>query len=115
MPRPKVKGKVCQLPENVIFGPFNHTDEQTTILYLSIEEYESIRIIDLLGESQEKCAQAMNLSRTTLQRIYYSAKQKIADAIINGKILKIEGGNYQLCRKSFECYKLLHCSRLFTD
>ncbi len=109
MPRPKSKGKVCQLPEVDIFGPLVSNPSKRDIVYLNIEEYESFRIIDFAGESQEKCAELMHLSRTTLQRIYYSAKQKIADAIIHGKLLKIDGGNYRLCNRDIACDRCQHC------
>lgn len=109
MPRPKVKGKVCNLPQIDLFGPLVSNPNKREVIYLNIEEYESIRIIDFVGKSQEECASEMAIARTTLQRIYYSAKQKIADALIHGKILKIQGGNFRLCNKDIECFKCKHC------
>jgi predicted DNA-binding protein (UPF0251 family) len=109
MPRPKVKGKVCTLPEIDLFGPLISNPNKREVLYLNIEEYETIRIIDLAGKSQEECATEMGIARTTLQRIYYSAKQKIADAIVGGKVLKIQGGNYKLCQKDIDCMRCKHC------
>ena len=111
MPRPRTKGKVCKLPEVDLFGPLVSNPNKREILILTIEEYESIRIIDLLGKSQESCAEDMGIARTTLQRIYYSAKQKIADAITSGKLLKIHGGNYQLCNKDNTCCGCKHCPK----
>jgi uncharacterized protein len=109
MPRPKVKRKVCLLPEIDLFGPLISNPKNREILYMTVEEYETIRIIDLEGKNQETCAFEMGISRSTLQRIYYSAKQKIADALVNGKILKIQGGNYKLCNKKIDCMTCTHC------
>lgn len=64
---------------------------------MSVDEYEAIRLIDLQGLKQEECAENMNVSRTTVQAIYEVARKKIADSIINGKRLIIEGGEYVLC------------------
>ncbi|MFA6800643.1 MAG: DUF134 domain-containing protein [Acholeplasmataceae bacterium] len=109
MPRPKVKGKVCQLPKINLFGPLISDPNKRDIIYLSIEEYETIRIIDFLQKSQEACAVDMDLSRASLQRIYYSAKQKIAESLVLGKLLKIEGGNYRLCNLDDDCFSCTHC------
>jgi predicted DNA-binding protein (UPF0251 family) len=64
---------------------------------MSIEEYEAVRLIDLQGFMQEEAAQQMNIARTTVQRIYNDARKKLAESLVNGKTLKIEGGDYMLC------------------
>ncbi|HWP95689.1 MAG TPA: DUF134 domain-containing protein [Syntrophomonadaceae bacterium] len=70
---------------------------------LLVEELEAIRLKDHLGLEQEECAQKMQVSRPTFQRILMEARSKIADALINGKELQIEGGDYCLgtgpCRR----------------
>lgn len=109
MPRPKAIGKVCQLPEIDLFGPVGKHTKQTDIIYLSIEEYEAVRLIDYIGLTQEKCAQEMDIARTTLQRIYYNAKYKISDVMINGKSMKIAGGNYRLCKEEIDPEKCKYC------
>jgi len=63
---------------------------------LSIEELESVRLKDLEDLDQEQCAQRMNISRPTFQRVLESSRKKIADALLNGKAIKIEGGAYEL-------------------
>lgn len=63
---------------------------------MTVEEYESVRLIDLEGLKQEECATRMNVARTTVQRIYNEARKKIAEALVSGTILKIEGGDYKL-------------------
>ena len=66
---------------------------------LSIDESEAIRLADLEGFYQEEAALRMNVSRQTFGRIVSSARGKIAQAIIHGKALRIDGGNYVLNTK----------------
>jgi len=70
---------------------------------LLVDEAESIRLKDLEGLQQEECAQRMNVSRATFSRILDSARRKIADAILNGKALRIEGGNFEMAVRRFKC------------
>ena len=70
---------------------------------LLVEEAEAIRLKDLEGLEQEECAQKMNISRTTFSRILDSARQKIADALLNGKAIRIEGGNFEMAVRRFRC------------
>jgi predicted DNA-binding protein (UPF0251 family) len=65
---------------------------------LSVEEFESVRLKDLEGLEQEECAKRMNISQPTFNRLVRGARKKIADAIVNGKAIKIEGGNYRIGR-----------------
>lgn len=70
---------------------------------LSIEEAEAVRLKDLEGMEQEQGAEKMNVSRPTFQRVLSSARQKIADALLNGKALRIEGGNFEFAPRRFKC------------
>jgi len=70
---------------------------------LLVEEAEAIRLKDIEGLELEKCAQKMNISRTTFSRILDSARQKIADALLNGKAIRIEGGNFEMAVRRFRC------------
>jgi predicted DNA-binding protein (UPF0251 family) len=63
---------------------------------LTIDELEAIRLADLEGLYQEQAAQKMNVSRQTFGRIIETAHKKIADALVNGKALLIEGGSIEL-------------------
>lgn len=59
---------------------------------LSLDEYEAVRLSDLEGLTQEEAAKKMKVHRSTISRILNSAHRKIADALVNVKAIKIEGG-----------------------
>jgi len=63
---------------------------------LTVDELEAIRLADLQGLYQEQAAEKMNISRQTFGRILESAHKKIADALVNGKALSIQGGQIEL-------------------
>lgn len=96
MPRPKKCRKVCQMPTTLAFAPVD-ADISNPGVILTVDEYEAIRLIDKQGFSQEECGTYMNIARTTVQQIYTSARKKLADALVDGLTIKIEGGDYQLC------------------
>jgi predicted DNA-binding protein (UPF0251 family) len=95
MPRPRKWRKVCRLPGNAKFGPLGGAIPQSVTM--TVDEYETIRLIDMEGYTQEQCARQMDIARTTVQGIYNDARKKIADSLVNGKQLIIEGGDYILC------------------
>jgi len=78
------------------FRPVGETARESAVI-LSVDEYEAIRLIDKQGFSQEECSSFMQVARTTVQLIYNSARKKIADALVDGLPLRIEGGDYRLC------------------
>lgn len=96
MPRPRKWRKVCCLPGADLFGPLNGIDEPMDEIIMSVDEYEAIRLIDLEGLNQEECAERMQVARGTVQSIYKEARSKIAQALVIGYRLRIEGGDYQL-------------------
>jgi len=73
---------------------------------LTVEKMEAIRLKDIEELELEECAQEMNVSRTTFSRILESARKSIADALLNGKAIKIEGGNFEVSAiRQFGCPK----------
>lgn len=95
MPRPQRRRRVCSEPEYTEFMPKGSTGYDVVIL--STDEYEAIRLVDFEKKTHEQCAQQMDISRTTVTEIYERARFKLADSIVNGKRLVIEGGSYRLC------------------
>ena len=97
MPRPIKWRKVCCLPNNNKFGPLDTKANDDYHVKMTVDEYETIRLIDLENLTQEECANQMNVARTTVQGIYNEARKKLAESLVNGKVLLIEGGEYRLC------------------
>jgi predicted DNA-binding protein (UPF0251 family) len=97
MARPMKWRKVCCLPENNRFGPLDSPADVKKHVNMTVDEYETIRLIDLEGFTQEECAKQMNVARSTVQGIYMEARKKLAETLVNGKVLLIEGGEYRLC------------------
>lgn len=95
MARPKRCRRICTEPDFDAFAPYGIPCAETVTL--TVEEYETIRLIDLEHCTHQQCAQQMDISRTTVTELYESARYKIADSIIGGKTLVISGGNYRLC------------------
>ena len=94
---------MAQLPSVGFFKPAGIAANALQTVRLSLEELESIRLKDLEGLEQEECAQQMRISRPTFHRILESAREKLADALINGKAIQIEGGNFELAERLFKC------------
>lgn len=108
MPRPRKCRKVCCLPDNDGFVPVRGGEELTPIV-LNVDEYESIRLIDREGFSQEQCGEYMRIARTTVQQIYAAARKKLADALVEGLPLRIEGGDFTLCSGNSAAYGCKNC------
>lgn len=70
---------------------------------LSVEEAEALRLKDLEDLDQEQCAERMNISRPTFQRVLESARKKVADVLLNGKAIRIEGGNFEMAAIRYRC------------
>ncbi len=100
MPRPVKWRKIEHLPKYRFFKPSSIPAYKLEENTLKIEELEAVRLKDLEGLNQKECADKMKVSRQTFQRIYNSAKKKIADSLVNGKAISIKGGNYtkNICR-----------------
>ena len=116
MPRPRKYRRVCHFPRSLSFSPTESVGEPDPVI-LSVDEYETIRLIDREGFSQEACGEWMGIARTTVQLIYASARKKLADMLVEGKPLQIAGGDYRLCDGAQNCGQSLcfkqHYSRQY--
>ena len=96
MPRPRKCRKVCGLPQASCFVPLGGCARKDAVV-LTVDEYEALRLIDYEGYMQEDCGRYMKVARTTVQQIYTAARRKLSCALVEGRMLKIEGGDYFLC------------------
>lgn len=103
MPRPSKCRRVAYIPQITYFKPAGIPLKALQEISMSIEEAEALRLKDLESLEQEQGAEKMNVSRPTFQRILTSARQKITDALINGKAIRIDGGNFEMTWRRFRC------------
>ena len=103
MGRPSLRRRVNFIPPVTYFKPAGTPLASLAEVRLLVEEAEAIRLKDLEGLEQEECAQKMSISRTTFSRILDSARGKMADALLNGKAIRIEGGNFEMAVRRFRC------------
>ncbi|MGB9712781.1 MAG: DUF134 domain-containing protein [Dissulfurimicrobium sp.] len=99
MPRPPKCRIVNQEPLVVYFKPRGIPMRNLKEVVLSVEGLEAIRLSDVEGLDQEEAALKMGVSRQTFGRILAAARKTVADAIVLGMCLRIEGGNYQLLKR----------------
>ncbi len=110
MSRPAKCRRVCHFPQTLEFAPTQAQESKEPVI-LTVDEYETIRLIDKEGLSQEESSERMQIARTTVQKIYDSARKKLAQVLVEGRPLRIEGGAYRLCDGqdafcgSGECFK----------
>ena len=107
MPRPTKCRMVCQFPQTLEFVPSEGGGGSPVAL--TIDEYEAVRLIDKEGLSQEQCSQRMQVARTTVQKIYDSARKKLAEALVEGRPLRIGGGEFQLCSGANRLCGITNC------
>jgi uncharacterized protein len=103
MARPFKCRRIAYIPGVTYFKPAGISTKAMEEIQLSLEEVEALRLKDLEGLEQEQGAEKMNVSRPTFQRILSLARNKVADAILNGKAIRIEGGNFEIVHDRFRC------------
>ncbi len=109
MARPFKCRRIDLLPGCSYFKPAGVPVSRLQTVTLTVDEYESLRLADLNGLYQEDAAKSMQVSRQTFGNIIKAARQKMADSLINGKALKIEGGHYLMEEKrTFRCSDCEH-------
>ncbi len=96
MPRLPKRRKINSFPDHYSFVPENTDALEFETVTLSLDEYETVRLLDAEGMNQEECAASMGVSRTTVTAMYESARRKIAKALVNGMRIRISGGNVEM-------------------
>lgn len=91
MPRPVRCRRIEQFPVFRSFSPDDITAAED--IHMTVDEFETLRLLDGEGLTQGQCAERMNIARTTVTAIYESARKKVADVLIHGKRLLITGGH----------------------
>ncbi|MCD6453550.1 MAG: DUF134 domain-containing protein [Dehalococcoidales bacterium] len=94
---------VASIPRVTYFKPVGIPYRTLEEVCLSVEEAEAVRLKDLEGLEQEECARKMSISRPTFHRVLGAARGRIADALLNGKAIRIEGGNFEMAVRRFHC------------
>jgi len=103
MPRPRKHRRLMREPQPAIYKPVGvplRLLESTVLLH---EELESLRLADLEGHYQEEAAEQMGISRSTFQRIVTEARRKVAQALVGGTALQIEGGTFRVAAVRWHC------------
>ena len=110
MARPKKHRRVAFNPAISYFKPRGIPMRDLSEVRLTVDEREAIRLADFLGMSHEEAGRHMNVSRATFGRIVQQARKVVADALINGKAINVEGGNYKMVDevRTFMCRNCNH-------
>jgi len=107
MPRPRRCRRIGFQPDIVYFKPAGVRLVNLEEATLTFDELEALRLKDLEGVEQENAAKKMEISQPTFHRLIIAARKKVADALINGKAINIEGGNFKMAqtRRGFSGFK----------
>lgn len=110
MPRPKNNRIVHEPPVFTEFKPIGVKAMTLDLVRLTLDELEAIRLADFMGLSQEEAAEEMEISRPTFTRLIEEARKKMADFILNGKLLNVDGGNIHFRNNIIKCQ---NCGQMF--
>lgn len=105
MPRPRKCRFVKQEPGVTFFKPQGIPLRGLEYTVITVDELEALRLADYLGLSHEETARHLKVSRPTVTRMLARAHQAIADALVHGKAIRIEGGDYALKGEGNFCPK----------
>jgi len=104
MPRPRRFRKIFREPSVRCFKPdVEHEIGELEPIKISLDEFESLRLKDYQNIKQQKAAEIMGISQPTFHRTLNSAHEKLAKALVEGKIIKIIGGDYITDKKRYKC------------
>ena len=109
MPRPPLRRRIAQRPEATYFKPRGIPLAELDEVMLAVDELEALRLADKEGMYQDQAAEQMKISRPTFGRIVEAARRKVAEALVDGKALRIEGGNFLMAEmRTFRCNECSH-------
>ncbi len=91
--------KILSFPDYYSFIPEDAEKKKLDTIVLSLDEFETIRLLDYEGQTQEECAASMGVARTTVTAMYENARKKLISAVVEGKRLAIAGGNIEIDRE----------------
>ncbi len=103
MPRPTKPRWVEFYPDVTYFKPAGTPMSDLDEIALGVDEFEALRLKDFVGLEQEECAERMNLAQSTFQRIVTQARTKVASALVQGKAIRIQGGNFLVSPRGYVC------------
>ncbi len=101
MPRPIMPRKIRFRTDITYFKPAGVPLRALDEIVLTHDEIEALRLKDVKGLEQSECAKKMGISQPTFFRVIRNARKKSSDAIVNGKAIRIEGGNFSLHKQKF--------------
>lgn len=110
MSRPKNNRIVHEPPLFTEFKPAGIPTRVLEQIAFTLDEFEAIRLADYNGLSHEEAAEEMEISRSTFSRLIEKSRKKIAEFLIRGKILTIDGGNIHFRNNIIHC---LDCEHMF--
>lgn len=103
MPRPKNNRIVYEPPIYTEFKPVGSRGQNLEVIDLTLDEFEALRLADQKAMSHAEAAEEMEISRSTFTRLIEQARKKLADFIIHGKLLSINGGNVHFRNNIIKC------------
>lgn len=101
--KPKKKRTVLYPPHVQFFKPQGIQAQNLNSVSVTVDEYEAVRLTDHEKLKHEEAAKKMNISRPTFTRLLESAHGKISDALVNGKAIRIEGGDFRFSGNRYRC------------
>lgn len=114
MARPQKRRCICSKPKVTSFLPEH--GKPVAQVNLTYDEYEVVRLLDYVKLTQEQCAKRMYISRPTVTRIYHTARQKLAEVLVNGYELTISGGDVTVCEQMRpECAGEKYCCHKISE
>ncbi|MDY6965190.1 MAG: DUF134 domain-containing protein [Halobacteriota archaeon] len=109
MPRPTKCRRIHFEPEIMYFKPAGIPLTKLGEVILTLEEFESIRLKDLEGMTQDEASKVMDISQPTFHRLLTSARRKVAEALVLGKAIRVDGGNYKMVMAGERIFRCFDC------